>query len=267
MKNNELIVVEQLPIIKERLQEIRKEIEVKVETANALVCTEDTYKDIKKVRTELTKQFNELEEQRKAVKNAIMTPYNEFEAIYKENVSDLFKEAESTLKTKINNVENELKEKKKKEINEYFEEYKTSLHIGFVSLDSSGIKIGLNDSIKSLKEKVKAYLDKINDDLELIDTQEHKEEILVEYRDNLNVALSIKLVNDRNKRLEELKNNKKEIEKVKEQEQEIVKKVDEVVEIPTIEEPVYTLSFKVKGTKSQLQKIKNLIVEMGLEYE
>lgn len=267
MKNNELIVVEQLPIIKERLQEIRKEIEVKVETANALVCTEDTYKDIKKVRTELTKQFNELEEQRKAVKNAVMKPYNDFETIYKENVSDLFKKADSTLKTKINNVENELKEKKKKEINEYFEEYKTSLHIGFVSLDSSGIKIGLNDSIKSLKEKVKSYLDKINDDLELIDTQEHKEEILVEYRDNLNVALSIKLVNDRNKRLEELKNNKKEIEKVKEQEQEIVKKVDDVVEIPTIEEPVYTLSFKVKGTKSQLQKIKNLIVEMGLEYE
>lgn len=267
MKNNELIVVEQLPIIKERLQEIRKEIDVKVETANSLVCTEDTYKDIKKVRAELTKQFNELEEQRKAVKNAVMKPYNDFETIYKENVSDLFKKADSTLKTKINNVENELKEKKKKEINEYFEEYKTSLHIGFVSLDSSGIKIGLNDSIKSLKEKVKSYLDKINDDLELIDTQEHKEEILVEYRDNLNVALSIKLVNDRNKRLEELKNNKKEIEKVKEQEQEIVKKVDDVVEIPTIEEPVYTLSFKVKGTKSQLQKIKNLIVEMGLEYE
>ena len=164
MKNNELIVVEQLPIIKERLQEIRKEIEVKVETANSLVCTEDTYKDIKKVRAELTKQFNELEEQRKAVKNAVMKPYNDFETIYKENVSDLFKEADSTLKTKINNVENELKEKKKKEINEYFEEYKTSLHIGFVSLDSSEIKIGLNDSIKSLKEKVKAYLDKINDD-------------------------------------------------------------------------------------------------------
>ena len=83
----------------------------------------------------------------------------------------------------------------------------------------------------------------------------------------MNVSLSIKLVNDRYKRLEELKNNKKEIEKIKEQEQEIVKKVDEVVEMPEIEEPIYTLSFKVKGTKSQLQKIKNLIVEMGLEYE
>lgn len=116
----ELIIVKQLPIIEQHLKEMAAEIDKKTELAKSLVCTEDTAKEVKKVRTDLNKQFAELEEQRKAVKNAVMQPYSDFEAIYKEYVSDKFKNADSTLKLKISEVENELKSQKEKEAKGYF---------------------------------------------------------------------------------------------------------------------------------------------------
>ena len=57
-EKKELIVVKQLPVIEERLKELSTEIDEKVNTALALECTEDSYKDVKKVRTELGKQFD-----------------------------------------------------------------------------------------------------------------------------------------------------------------------------------------------------------------
>ena len=105
-KKDQLIVVKQLPIIEEKLQALSIEIDEKVENALSLVCTEETRKDIKEVRASLTKQFKELEEQRKFVKNAVLDPYNKFEEIYKKCVSDKFKFADSELKKKIDEVEN-----------------------------------------------------------------------------------------------------------------------------------------------------------------
>lgn len=272
-ENKQLIVVEQLPVIKQYLEELKGEILEKVKTANALVCTEDTVKEVKKVRTDLTKQFKELEDQRKAVKNAVMTPYNEFEEIYKENVSDLFKEADATLKAKIDSVEDGIKEEKRKELSEYFEEYKNSLNIGFVSFETMDLKVGLSDSMKSLKEKVSQYLDKINDDLMLIDTQEHKEEILVEYRNSLNVANAITIVNNRIKAIEEEKARQEALSVAKEQEQQRIEQVEQVIvettpveEKEQVDEPVYTMTFTVRGTKEQLKGVKNYLESEGLEY-
>lgn len=272
-ENKQLIVVEQLPVIKQYLEELKGEILEKVKTANALVCTEDTVKEVKKVRTDLTKQFKELEDQRKAVKNAVMTPYNEFEEIYKENVSDLFKEADATLKAKIDSVEDGIKEEKRKELSEYFEEYKNSLNIGFVSFETMDLKVGLSDSMKSLKEKVSQYLDKINDDLMLIDTQEHKEEILVEYRNSLNVANAITIVNNKIKAIEEEKARQEALSVAKEQEQQRIEQVEQVIvettpveEKEQVSEPVYTMTFTVRGTKEQLKGVKNYLESEGLEY-
>ena len=97
----DLIVVEQLPIIKTYLEKLSLEIKEKVDKATSLVCTEDNYKEVKEVRATLTKEFNELETQRKQVKNAIMEKYNAFEEVYKENVANLYQEADKNLKKKI----------------------------------------------------------------------------------------------------------------------------------------------------------------------
>lgn len=156
--NENIIVVRQLPQIEEHLQAIKEEVNAKVKTALSLVCTEDTVKEVKKVRTSLNKDLKDFEERRKAVKKAIMTPYEAFETVYKDCVSDTYKKADVELKKKIDGVENELKERKRTEVKEYFDEYLTATGIDFVTFDNAHINVTLSASMKSLKEQAKPLL-------------------------------------------------------------------------------------------------------------
>lgn len=62
------------------------------------------------------------------------------------------------------------------------------LCIDFVTFEQANIGITLSASLKSLKEQAKNFADRISDDLMLIQTQENKAEILVEYKNTLNVS-------------------------------------------------------------------------------
>ena len=86
--NENIIVVKQLPQIEEHLQTIKEVVTTKVNDALSLVCNENTVKEIKATRADLNKDFKDFEERRKAVKKAIMTPYEAFESVYKDCISD-----------------------------------------------------------------------------------------------------------------------------------------------------------------------------------
>ena len=83
---NDLIRVTQLPVIEERLRSMKAHVDESVQEALSLVCTEETVTAVKKARADLNNQFADLEEQRKAVKKAVMEPWERFEAVYKECV-------------------------------------------------------------------------------------------------------------------------------------------------------------------------------------
>lgn len=200
--NNELIVVKQLPIIEEQLQTISKEIQDRVSRVLSMDCTEENYKEIKKYRSELSKMFADLEERRKDVKKLVLAPYEQFEEIYKTYVTNVFKPADEEIKTKIQSVEMGIKQEKKNSAVAYFIEYAKSVGIDFVTFDSMQIDVTMSVSLKKLKETAKMFLDKIVDDLKLIEIQMYKEEILVEYKKSLNVAQAIRLVNDRHEAIE-----------------------------------------------------------------
>ena len=273
-----IIEVKQLPIIVEQLQEVKAEVTAKVEQALSLVCTEDTVKDVKKVRSDLNKELKDYEERRKAVKKAIMTPYEQFEAVYKDCISDTYKKADTELKGKIDSVENELKEQKRKEVWYYFEELCEASSLDFITFENANINVTLSASMKSLKEQAKAFVDKIVDDLNLIDTQEHKDEILYEYKQSLNVSNAITTVANRYKAIEEAKAREEEHKAREQAEAEAVAKVEEVVEAvapPTVEpiappveeEKTYTLKFTVRGTMPQLKALKEFLNNGGYDYE
>lgn len=278
-----LIVIKQLPQIEEHLKDLSTEIDVKVNNAKKLVCTEETVKTVKQVRADLTKDFKNLEEQRKTVKEQILAPYMQFEEVYKTYVSNKYKEADIDLKQKIDSTENELKKQKEQEIKKYFEEYKTANNIDFVDFKQANINVTLTASKKNLKEQAKTFIDKIVDDLKLIETQEGKEEILVEYKRNLNVSKSIqevanrhKLLEEEKKRQEELKN--KQLEEAQRQADMSIKKQEVatknaldnfVIEPPKVieQEEILTLKFKVRGTRSKLRELKRFLEDGGYDYE
>lgn len=274
MDKKEMIAVKQLPIIVEQLQQVKAEVAAKVDFALRLVCTEDTVKDVKKVRSELNKELAEYEASRKAVKKAILTPYEQFEVVYKDCVSDTYKKADTELKHKIDSVENELKAQKAAEVKAYFGEYLQSKGIDFVTFESAHINVTLSASMKSLKEQAKAFIDKIADDLALIDTQEHKDEILYEYKQYLNVSNAITMVTYRYKAIEAAKAAEEELKAREQAAAEAAAKVEAVapptvepIAPPVEEEKTYTLKFTVRGTMPQLKALKEFLNNGGYDYE
>lgn len=290
----DLIVVKQLPQIEEHLKELSLEVEQKVENAKSLVCTEENVTTIKQIRASLNKEFKEVENQRKIVKEQILAPYMQFEEIYKMYISDKYKSADNDLKEKIDSTENELKNIKEQEIKDYFEEYKKANNIDFVTYSQARINVTLSASRKSLKEQAKQFIDKIVDDLKLIDTQEHKTEILVEYKQSLNVSQAITSVTNRFKAIEEEKKRQEELKRKQLEEaqrradesiraqteatrqalENFIPKTEEVEETilqaPVIEEKqeeILTLRFTVKGTRTKLRELKQFLENGGYDYE
>ncbi len=275
----ELIIVKQLPQIEEHLKELSIEVDKKVESAKSLVCTDENVKAIKQVRADLNKEFKEVEQQRKIVKEQILAPYMKFEDIYKTYISEKYKSADIELKSKIESVENELKTKKQQEVREYFEEYKNANDIDFVTYEQIGINVTLSASMKSLKEQAKQFIDKVVDDLKLIETQEHKAEILVEYKQTLNVSKAITTVTNRFKAIEEEKKRQEqkvvhiEMNEAHEITQKSYEQLENVFNKP-LEQPraenveeILTLRFTVKGTRTKLRELKQFLESGGYDYE
>lgn len=286
---DEIIVVRQLPIIEERLKQISDQIQGKVSVALAMECTEDTIKTVKATRAELSKDFQSLEASRKDVKNKILAPYEQFESIYKACVTDIFKPADTQLKSKIDEVENGLKAQKRAEVAAYFDEYLATKNIDFITLDDTGINITLSASIKSLKGQARVFIDKVCDELALIDTQENAPEVLVEYKRSLNVAQAITTVASRRKAIEEECRRYEQIQEAEAAKIEAVHKVEAVIaaeqpeemdaeplSAPVVEpmpesepdsEEVYQLQFSVTGTLDKLRALKAFLVEGGYQFE
>lgn len=278
----DLIVVKQLPIIEERLKSLSDEIDTKVNSALALPCTNENKQIVKAARAELNSTFKDLEEQRKTVKNAIMAPYEQFNSVYKACVSDKLTAADATLKKRIDKIENEVKAQNEADTKAYFDEYLCSKNIDFVCFEDAKINVTLSASLKSLKEQAQQFIDRIADDLNLIDTQEFKEEILIEYKNNLNCSQAITTVVARHKAIEEQKARQAEIEARKQAQAEAAKKVEAVaakqeeVLSPPTEKPVepakpkekmYATTFKVTGSIEKLRALKTFLEEGGYTYE
>ena len=274
----DLIEVKQLPVIEEQLRSVSTVVDERVKNATSLVCTEESVKTIKEIRAELNKDYKEFENKRKLVKEQVLKPYNDFENVYKECISDKFRNADLILKGKIDNVENELKAKKEKEIKEYFEEYKTANNIGFITYGQARINVTLSASMKSLKEQAKQFIDKIVDDLKLIETQEHKTEILVEYKQTLNVSQAITSVTNRFKAIEEEKTRQEQkvVHIEMNENHEITQKSYEQLENAfnkPLEQPkeeneeIWTLKFTVRGTRTKLRELKQFLESGGYDYE
>lgn len=277
----DLIEVKQLPVIEEQLKNVSTIIDERVKNATSLVCTEETVKTIKELRAELNKDYREFETQRKAVKEQVLKPYEDFENIYKRYISDKFRNADLILKGKIDVVENELKAKKEKEIKDYFEEYKIANEIDFITYEQAKINVTLTASMKSLKEQAKTFIDRVNSDLATIALQEHKDEILVEYKQNgliLNKAMETVLT--RTKAVEEEKKKQEEIinNNLKEEQKRMTvaldnlknnNKEDITLQAPTEEkqEEILTLKFTVRGTRTKLKELKQFLIDGGYDYE
>ena len=290
-QSNELIVVTQLPVIEDQLLAVKESIQTRVDEAKSLVCTEETYKQIKAVRADLNKEYAALEAKRKEIKKQILAPYEQFEKVYKECAGDLYASADKELAAKISEVESGLKAEKEADLASYFAEYRASVGIDeeIVKLSDSGIKVGLSDSRKSLHEKAAAFLDKIKADLMVMDTLAHGEETFIEYRKNgFDLTGAMLIVENRHKMMEAERARKEQQRAAEEEAKKAAAAVQQVVkEEETLAAPVaapvakpvasgieinangvlLTCTFTVTATREKLIALKQFLVEGGYQYE
>lgn len=265
---NEIVIVEQLPVIKEKLQLISDEVDKEINYALSLECDEDSKIEVKNARAKLNKIKTTLEEKRKQVKNTVMNPYNEFENIYNDLVKKKLDDADIKLKERIDVIENTQKQEKEDELRQFVEEHckANNIHIDF---DKIGLNITLSASVKSLKEQAKAFIEKVASDLKLIELEEYSSEILYEYNKCMDYVEAKTKVLERHKELEEIKKiqeQKQEVEKQEEKIEEVVEEIIAPVEVK-IEEDIKTYQFEVKATDEQIKKLIEFMKELGVEYK
>lgn len=197
-KTTAAIELVQNPVIKHRITEIGKSVTKRIEDLNLskIIVTDDNIQVIKKLRAELNKENAEFEGQFKLVETAYLAPLKDVKDLKKEQISDVYKNADDLLKDSISKCEMIRKTEKRNNVVAYFEELCQSEKIDFIQFDQLGIEINLSTTEKSYKEKVNEYITKVTDDLLLIRANEFEAEIMVEYKTTLNVAQAItKVVN------------------------------------------------------------------------
>ncbi|MBR4266506.1 MAG: DUF1351 domain-containing protein [Bacteroidales bacterium] len=235
------------------------EIDNKIDTALQLVADkpDKMLSETKKIRAALNKDLSELETARKNVKTEIMQPYLDFEKIYKEKISDKYKNADKILKNRIDKAENNIKSDRAIKLKQYFEEYCKAENVTDIKFEDMPLKINISGSDKSYREKIKSWIDKIKQDLAVINTSKDEQtrvEILIDYKRDFDVNRAIL---DHDKKL-------REIAKLKEAETTPIDENDITAPEVTEDNIIYEMSFTVRGTKTQLKELKQYLIENKL---
>jgi len=192
-----------------------------------------------------------------------MAPYEEFENVYKQYISNKYKDTDALLKERIDLIEGTIKGRKRADLDTYFHEYWLSKNIDFyIKLSDANIPIRLSDSMKSLMSQARSFIDKVAEDVELIKQQQYADEILREYFHTFNCSKSIKTVNNWHVELERNAQRKQEIKDLPVRMEPIAQPIIE----PEPEEE-RTLTFTVTATISKLKELKNFLVEGRYKYK
>lgn len=278
MEEAKIIKVEEKPLLKEELKaEVVgiATIENNIESAKDYAIklkeyyldkefTEDTKKDAEQERAQINKQIKLVADFRKNIIAEYKKPIDKFETTAKDTEKTL-KEVADLITSKISIYDQQELDEVKQKVKTYFDEYKISKDIDFVEFEQLGINItkGLltatNNLTKKTQETITDFIDRIRKDLDLIKTLEFKEEILFEYKKTLKCADAIANVQDRHRQVEQMKQEPLTDEKIQE-------KIS-YVSAPVVDEKIFELVFKVRGTKSQLKELKQFLENGGYDYE
>lgn len=109
--------------------------------------------------------------------------------------------ADEALKGKITDVEAGLKADKEKKVVAYFDELVKANGVEWVSYEDIGIAVTMTASLKSLKSKVKEYVDRVVADVNCINGMENAPEVMAEYKQCRNLAVAINSVSQRKDRV------------------------------------------------------------------
>lgn len=269
-KLSELVKIEQLPKLIVQTKEIGKLIDNSLKDIDKLECTEENKQEVKKRRTEINNTLKILEDKRKEIKKQVLEPYESFNEIYNQECKEKLQSASDKLSSKIETIEDKQYADKANEIMTFMQQYRELYHLDFISYDDVPAKWTLTTSMKSIKDQIKDFFERVNKDVQLIQNDEDKDKLMLEYRRNGFDYQKAKLtLIEEQKQLEELKQQMEQKQEIEKQEEIVAEKIEQLAEIipKEINEDKLLVTFTVKATKEEIRSLKIYLESKGIEYE
>ena len=299
----QVINLKQLPIIEERLRDVKAKIEQRTSAVMALAVTEENSAYAKKIRTELRKELEGYEAQRMTVKKAIMAPYEQFEAVYKECVSIPYKKADADLKKKTDDIDEGRRKAKEDDVRAFFTELTSGFGLDWLKFEQMNLKVTLTCTPKAMKAAITQSVTKIVRDCAALEENPDRDEIMVEYQKSLDLGSACQIVQQRHKQLEAQRRAAEERRARQQAQQEAEAKAKAAIEAeaakraaeqpvpphevatpPQAESPAqapaaapapvaapaekrYLAKFAVTGTLPQLKALKEFMEKEGMKYD
>jgi len=234
-------------------------------------ANEENKSSLKKLRAELNKELREYENARKYIKKIVEQPYKDFEVKYKV-LKEVYDDASSLLRDKIDEVEDAQREEKKNNLVIYFNELKVSLNetikelgfnLDFVSFNQLGLNITVSASETSLRKQANETLERVCNDLRVISGNAHKSRLYAKYSVNLDLSRALVELQEELKRVEQIIESAK--PKVESEVDDTKANVDGEVEANVVEE-IITLNFEIDGTKTEIARVRQFLIDNEISY-
>lgn len=209
--NIESPVVTQGSILFPAYERIKQDAKRLAEQIATVEVAEENVKQSKKLLAAVNKEVKNLESERISIKKEMLEPYNEFERQVKDIVS-IVKTADETVRQQINQLEEVERDDKKRVLKSLFEKrikmYDFKTYFDFNDfLENRHLNKSI--SINKIENEMVEWLTKIENELKVINTMPYADEIIAEYKDNKDLAISAQIVSNRHREQEAIKEAKK----------------------------------------------------------
>ena len=270
-------------------EELKTALRSQLEVYKNLVVTPDAIKSAKSDRANLNKLATAVEEYRKDVKRRCLEPYNELETKCKELVG-IIKEPIEAIDTQVKAFEEQEKDEKYKALKEFFDG-KVGDMADTVEFDKILDPKWSNKTkgLEELKGSLEDHIDRVREELKKLEEQfgdvPYKVAVVNKYLESYNYSAALVEATTLKFRYEQEQKKKQAAEealkKAEQQKQEAQARPEPPapVEAPepvpetgtqpepqTASEPVGTVSFSVKGTKSQIIALREFMKSNGIQF-
>lgn len=262
------------PVISESLDSVRHQLESVLADVSRLPADDNSLKQVKAIRAELAKQFQEMEGQRKDVKQQVMEPYLQAEEKYKKAIAEPYRAADQQLKEWVDNYQDGMKAAKEAELREYFEELCAVHGVDFLRFEQADVAVDMSmarqKEPRKAMEKLEAFVLRVRADMNAIMDLDAAAEVLAEYRKILDLPEAILTVKRRRAAVDQMATlleygriAQQETQKASEQ---LLAAAPELREqLP--QEDLYSMTFTVTGTMQALKALKAYILSSNLTLE
>lgn len=270
-------------------EELKTALRSQLEVYKNLVVTPDAIKSAKSDRANLNKLATAVEEYRKDVKRRCLEPYNELETKCKELVG-IIKEPIEAIDKQVKVFEEQEKDEKYKALKEFFDgkvgDMADTIEFEKILDPKWGNK---TKGLEELKGSLEDHIDRVREELKKLEEQfgdvPYKVAVVNKYLESYNYSAALVEATTLKFRYEQEQKKKQAAEealkRVEQQKQEVQAHPEQPapVEAPepvpetgtqpepqTASEPVGTVSFSVKGTKSQIIALREFMKSKGIQF-